>query len=955
MRADLEARFGEDLGTVRVHHDRESAEALGSRGFAIGEDIVTESTPTQSDTDRKLLAHEAAHVIEQRRGGRPHIARQEKPVVPQHETSYVTEDDGSQSLLIDGVKVLHYVTPKEHESIQINVASSSDHPNLIGLAVKRTSTVSALIDQEGVAELKRRGFDLLHYDVMDPADLSEHPMHLSTPPPRPQTRKLPAAKPKSKKFEPKPPVVKQPEIPAVDEQEQAPLPPLPVDKQPDAPPQQTPTQLIDQRTSWWGNLDEDALGGDLLKSATNGDPDYAQKVLDEVGYTDRDDVSLAFAQQATDEQLKTLASTERGRRLLDRLFDELTEGEVFPDEQQQADRILGIKTRSLLSEEQLAAGIAKAKRSGLILPYRKLGLTVWEPSPIYAYRLPDGKITVHLSNNIMGTSYARDPDLRFVWGDMILKEDEIVGVKRYDEGGSIEFMPALKLLQLTNEDTTRAFEKAGEAFGIGLTLGLGGEAAVGGEAAEGTTATATTGARVLAGARKGLAVADRLAAAIDIGNSLLQEHRGWVIETWPKEGREFVVAMDQITSYVRIYGITRGGIGLLQLGNSLRKGYKNWRAAAAAMKQLSESETRDIEQIGSQTEKLLQELDSTVRQESMPHDEPGGAEVHDISEARQRAAGDAHELQSMQAANDNIEVDQPMLRASGDIETRAMAGPRGPGKPPVQPQRGTTRTTTTTRGPTRGGGGGGSGVVPPTRPQPRLVLPEHLEEPKLLPRGIDNYTNDEVYNFFLRNRASYPRRVRDMIDNITIARRTSLEAIEKELKEHYARQANFALGFPTTSRSVSRPAPVPGGRVVEESSPFTSARKGHVGSEGAVIEGAYTPTPQGQAKNLNFVGHTKDGETLEIDDFNFQRRHGVEIKMPYALQHDPKFRANPDKIIDQMRRQYKFSRDWGFGRYHWDMLTEEDALTALRYAREYLPDDWYKFIRISSPAVPDLF
>jgi hypothetical protein len=170
-------------------------------------------------------------------------------------------------------------------------------------------------------------------------------------------------------------------------------------------------------------------------------------------------------------------------------------------------------------------------KSSLILPYKKPGITVLTPSPIYAWRLPDGKIGVRLRTDIFGTDYAYDRDLRLprrIWDEVILDETDVVGVKFYDEGGTVGFFPALYLLQLENEATRIALEKAGEAFGIGLTFGFGGEVAAGGEVAEGV-GTASTLARVGAAARTGLVWADRIAFTLDLTNSIVQEHRGWII------------------------------------------------------------------------------------------------------------------------------------------------------------------------------------------------------------------------------------------------------------------------------------------------------------------------------------------------------------------------------------------------------------------------------------------
>lgn len=73
--AYMEPRFGQDLSGVRVHTGaaaQAGAAALSARAFTSGENIVlgTEYAP-QTAPGRHLLAHELAHVLQQRGGARP--------------------------------------------------------------------------------------------------------------------------------------------------------------------------------------------------------------------------------------------------------------------------------------------------------------------------------------------------------------------------------------------------------------------------------------------------------------------------------------------------------------------------------------------------------------------------------------------------------------------------------------------------------------------------------------------------------------------------------------------------------------------------------------------------------------------------------------------------------------------------------------------------------------------
>src|ERR1041385_6282466 len=67
-RGFMESRFGHDFSRVRVHADREaaqSAERLRASAYTAGSDVVFGA----GAFDRKRLAHELTHVVQQRGGG----------------------------------------------------------------------------------------------------------------------------------------------------------------------------------------------------------------------------------------------------------------------------------------------------------------------------------------------------------------------------------------------------------------------------------------------------------------------------------------------------------------------------------------------------------------------------------------------------------------------------------------------------------------------------------------------------------------------------------------------------------------------------------------------------------------------------------------------------------------------------------------------------------------------
>jgi hypothetical protein len=361
------------------------------------------------------------------------------------------------------------------------------------------------------------------------------------------------------------------------------------------------TDLIDARTSWVGDLDESALAEDLLGWAKYGDVDLVQTTLDDLSATDRDDVAVALCEAADEADLQALVADSGGRALLDRLFDEITSGSIGDDEQRQADRIMGAKS-SRISPEDFAEGAQRAK----VFPYRLSGLTVLDDAPLHAERRGEGKIWVRQPVRVLGTSMFRDetqtlPDEAFI-GGIELPEDEVVGVRLYDLGGTVIYRPALILVQLSNENTTATLTKIAEIAGIGLTLGTGALAGLGVEA--------TMMARVALWA-------DRAAFALGTLASVIREHRGEIIARFGADGRTFLRYVDLVQSATALYGFARVVLAMGQLVAGLRSAYGNVRTVG------------DVpDEIATSTDEVLQQADEIAAARTSPvdgADGPGGA------------------------------------------------------------------------------------------------------------------------------------------------------------------------------------------------------------------------------------------------------------------------------------------------------------------------------------------
>jgi hypothetical protein len=88
----MEARYGHDFGSVRIHADERAAaaaSAVHARAFAAGNDVVFGRGRYEPGKTAgvELLAHELGHVVEQRRSGQLAVARQP---LEQYETERIT-------------------------------------------------------------------------------------------------------------------------------------------------------------------------------------------------------------------------------------------------------------------------------------------------------------------------------------------------------------------------------------------------------------------------------------------------------------------------------------------------------------------------------------------------------------------------------------------------------------------------------------------------------------------------------------------------------------------------------------------------------------------------------------------------------------------------------------------------------------------------------------------------
>ena len=123
-RAAMEARFGEDFSTVRIHADpraADSAHAVNARAYTIGRDVVFGSGQYAPGTTagQNLLAHELTHVVQQNFGE----SRSQR--VSPTESSHAQEQEALSASRTNGSTV---VVPRITRTSTLRLAADRNPP-----------------------------------------------------------------------------------------------------------------------------------------------------------------------------------------------------------------------------------------------------------------------------------------------------------------------------------------------------------------------------------------------------------------------------------------------------------------------------------------------------------------------------------------------------------------------------------------------------------------------------------------------------------------------------------------------------------------------------------------------------------------------------------------------------------------------------------------------------------
>jgi hypothetical protein len=404
---------------------------------------------------------------------------------------------------------------------------------------------------------------------------------------------------------------------------------------------------------------DDILAGKIARAwnagfANHASPyAYIRQQVDDTDAAFEDNVSAAFIELQSDFRLETFAGVDDGRAMLNVLYQAIMTGSVTSYERKQGERILDALKKGVPVNKYLA-DVEQAK----IFPARNMGLTRFSYA-VFSAKLQNGKVRVyygdtHVDSDMFKKDLATLGGYRAARNGFELDPDQIVGVTLHDQGGVTVFVPALALIDFANQLSEHTLSLARTAFIAGLTVGAGGVGAAG-------------GSRVLVWADRAVAAYSAVAMVVD-------EHRDWMLETFPSFGPDLLDAMDRVNGIVAYYGYARMGLdGIRFVRSKLGPAWGGWRKEAgkpSIQKELSSSERTRVKEIDDQTGKLLNELaegEAAEAAKSVKQRPPKAIEGK--AGNRRVAVGKDHEI---------VEVRDPSLPSGIGCEYHSPGGPRVP-------------------------------------------------------------------------------------------------------------------------------------------------------------------------------------------------------------------------------------------------------------------------------------
>jgi len=341
---------------------------------------------------------------------------------------------------------------------------------------------------------------------------------------------------------------------------------------------------------------------------------YISEVFEKVHDWDsdlEDNLGAEFVSQLPKSKLDQMANAYDGRQTLTVVYEAIITGDVSPFEREQANKVLMAKARAYRPEDYLRqTRIRQGGKRTRIFPIRFMRVTPgYDYATPLAELMPNGTIRVKypVAVQVMDTFKAEVATLEggfFVGKGEEINPNEIVGIKDYERGGGVQYLPAMALIDYSNQAVRSTAGKILEVSIFAATMGIGaGAAAGGGVAATEVRMTAIWAARLTRAA----SVLDRVANAIGIASFVINENRDWIIRKLGKRGEQLVQIAEAANSIAGIYGIARLG----QLGYKI---VKEMQSASKAVRMearvVTQEENVVLKRLDDETDSLLKQLDA---------------------------------------------------------------------------------------------------------------------------------------------------------------------------------------------------------------------------------------------------------------------------------------------------------------------------------------------------------
>jgi hypothetical protein len=400
--------------------------------------------------------------------------------------------------------------------------------------------------------------------------------------------------------------------------------------------------------------DVDGVVRALVSQLSQSVMEYAfiRAVMDELPDKIEDDVAAAVVDRLP-MPISVMGLSSEGRALLDVFYEAIITGDVSDYQRKQANKIMSYRI-GRVSEAEFVTGMDRR----MIFPIRNIGVTRLATATFRAGLQPNGKVKLRytsvkvMEDDMFAADRATLPSWTKLSAGIELDPNQLVAVHLFDvEKHPVIDLPALALIDYSNQIEQRTLSTAGTAFFLGLTLGMG---ALGGGAVGALRAEVALGqaSKATLWAARALLWADRVQFGIQAGAMIINDHRDWIVETFPGAGPGLLDAVDTANRVAGYYGWGRLGLdGLRMIRAGLGPAVEAWRSARATAR-LDAKQARVARAVEDEADALLAELQH-AEQQAAGKGGPGQVSPPVNSKVRKTASGGEREIH---VTDDRIEI-----------------------------------------------------------------------------------------------------------------------------------------------------------------------------------------------------------------------------------------------------------------------------------------------------------